>query len=678
MHFGLNFFTRIRLSQLAGQIGKQQQQYTDIMTSSSMTHNGRDYRTHSKDNHYSLKDRIEAPRKREPVGDLEQGPKGFRSQLYQWESRVHLDVEAKKQNSDSEDHRNSQKDHDWRHDGSDIHYIGKDFGRESYPSWHSSKYRNRAYWDREESSSYSSRNFEQPSQEKKGESWSCPRSRRRESSMDWDSPSRGYLRRAYRPAVVLSDDSGRSPVYSRDYSTRSPVEYRDRSKERYRNKEREGSRERIEYREQNPGKDVLRSKPRQSYNKATQQVPSNYPTNEKPPKPLPLLVLDLNGTLVYRMGINTSDRSKQPVLRPYLKSFLQYCLDVHTSTGHGEDQQRRWKEWEASKSHNESNSVHGGHFWKGSNAEPQAQDNATFRLLLWSSAQPHNVDSMARAILTPEQAEQLLRVYARDTLVTKQLYHQKAPSIKDLEILWAVLNNDKIGKKAEARLFAETRDQLDRGLDDTNWRRGMKPSSFVDYSEQAAKTAQENVVLPKRNKMGFYLDGFGYGQHNTLLLDDSVDKAKLQPFNHVLLPEFDRHRANKVLKLIDDLDREGKSDDSLNKSVSKVDNVLLQFIGVLEHARYQVNVSSWIRFGGLGNFGGVGQQHPYYLDEDDGGISDEVIKEAFDYFSTSTSSPSVDNLEPHLHKPTEERTEEFWAQEGKRALKRHGISLIPV
>jgi hypothetical protein len=472
--------------------------------------------------------------------------------------------------------------------------------------------------------------------------------------------SRRYERPAYRPKHVTREDfreSTPSMPQTRQYSTTR--------------------------REHSPKlKSSLRSKPRKSYHANTFEVPRNYPESVEPPGPLPLLVLDLNGTLVFRgarNGNNAAERSKQPQLRPYLKSFLQYCLGIQRTDVSIEEHQDAWDGWVSSSTNGreqgkEKDSPHGTQFWRNT-AEPKAESQAKFRLLLWSSAQPHNVDSMARAILSPEQAEQLLRVYARDTLVTRRLYSQKAPSIKDLEILWTVLNNESIGREGERRLSAEARDREDQESPDED----SSDSEVINRgaANEAARRAQERVIMPTENGKD-YQDGRGYGQHNTLLLDDSVDKAGLQPFNHILLPEFNHNRAHMAARAM--RDGEDSQDEQLEKSTESnkkevVDDVLLQVVGVLEHARYQVNVSSWIRFGGLGDFGGMQHRHPYFTEDDVDGlvIKESLVEEAFLYFTKSSSFHPRNG--PRLHTATTDRTQTFWAEEGTAALKRHGIPL---
>ena len=68
--------------------------------------------------------------------------------------------------------------------------------------------------------------------------------------------------------------------------------------------------------------------------------------------------------------------------------------------------------------------------------------------------------------------------------------------------------------------------------------------------------------------------GEKWGQHNTILIDDSALKASAQPFNHVEVPEFVRGSREK----------EGDGRD-----------VLGQIVGYLEEARKWSNVSGFVR-----------------------------------------------------------------------------------
>lgn len=431
---------------------------------------------------------------------------------------------------------------------------------------------------------------------------------------------------------------------------------------------------------------AIRSDPRPSYLAFASEEPSTYPLDSDTPRhPLPLLVLDLNGSLVFR-GSGRSNNSA-PARRPYLSSFLAYCLgfdDASYATkgkkkgkagGVDDDEaaaRRRRGQW-LERDHEmmeryelygaDPERPHGCHFAgpsssSSSSAAPRAHPSATTHLLIWSSAQPQNVDAMIKSMLHPQQAEQLVRCWGRDTLVPHRFYNQKSPSVKDLEIVWDALRGDEEGR-GERRVMAEERDREER--------------------EALQKEMQQQDEQDPKSSSG------PWGPHNTLLLDDSPEKARLQPYNHLLVPEFDGKRARVAeeyrAQLAGEHDATGAAGQvGDDEPPEGVDTVLLQAVGVLEHARYQKNVAAWIRTGGLGRFAGVEQ--PGASSSPNAAGSEEGPSSS----SSSTSAPLPSSrrrhsrweceLEPNLDAAVEKRTEAFWRREGRRALLRNEVAVI--
>lgn len=144
-----------------------------------------------------------------------------------------------------------------------------------------------------------------------------------------------------------------------------------------------------------------------------------------------LVILDLNGTLLYRPRRGDPTRF---IPRPNVVPFLEYLFAHHC-------------------------------------------------VMVWSSAKPHNVDALLSRLISPEQRERLVAVWARDTLgLDKQQYDNKVQVYKQLHQVWAQVTE----QSGEAQ--------------DGRW-----------------------------------------GQHNTVLLDDSKLKASSEPFNLVEVPEFGKH-----------------------------------------------------------------------------------------------------------------------------------------
>ena len=108
---------------------------------------------------------------------------------------------------------------------------------------------------------------------------------------------------------------------------------------------------------------------------------------------------------------------------------------------------------------------------------------ANHNVLIWSSARPHNVAGVCKKVFNPVQHELLLGQWGRDTLgLTPKQYHQRVQVYKHLDFVWS------------------------------------------------------NVEIQSRHP-GFP-EGGRWGQHNTVLIDDSATKAAAQPFNLIEVPEF--------------------------------------------------------------------------------------------------------------------------------------------
>ncbi|MCJ1286511.1 hypothetical protein MMC26_005857 [Xylographa opegraphella] len=148
-----------------------------------------------------------------------------------------------------------------------------------------------------------------------------------------------------------------------------------------------------------------------------------------------LLVLDINGTLLYRRK-----RTTHIYPRPSLKEFLNYCLKTHS-------------------------------------------------VLVWSSAQPVNVDMICSRIFSPAERSQLVAEWGRNTLeLSAADYRQNIQVYKRLDRIW---KDDRV------------------------------------------------QVHHLR-----YAQGERWSQKNTVLIDDSMLKALAQPFNHIEVPEFDLKNGN--------------------------------------------------------------------------------------------------------------------------------------
>lgn len=189
---------------------------------------------------------------------------------------------------------------------------------------------------------------------------------------------------------------------------------------------------------------------------------SLHVSNAQPTIQAMLVVIDLNGTLLFRPN------RKEPTKftgRPFAANFLLYVL-------------------------------------------------SNFHVMIWSSARPENVNNMTNNICTPAQRQQLVAVWGRDRMgLSPQDYNMRVQCYKRLEQVWN------------------------------------------DYG--ISRTHPHNI------------SGRAWNQTNTILIDDSFEKARSEPFNLITVPEFN-----------------GQTEDP---------NILRKVAEYLDLVKYHNNVSAFMR-----------------------------------------------------------------------------------
>jgi hypothetical protein len=107
----------------------------------------------------------------------------------------------------------------------------------------------------------------------------------------------------------------------------------------------------------------------------------------------------------------------------------------------------------------------------------------TFTVVIWSSARSENVAHMCNSILTPDIQNKVAAIWGRETFgLTKQDYNLRVQCYKRLSKIW-----------------------MDQAISKTH------PA---------------------------YHEGFRWDQTNTVLIDDSREKARTEPFNLIEVPEW--------------------------------------------------------------------------------------------------------------------------------------------
>ncbi|KAL1642196.1 hypothetical protein SLS58_005536 [Diplodia intermedia] len=179
---------------------------------------------------------------------------------------------------------------------------------------------------------------------------------------------------------------------------------------------------------------------------------------------------------------------------------------------------------------------------------------ANHRVMVWSSARPENVSKMCAQLFAPTTRECLAAEWGRDTLgLTAREYNEKVQVYKTLDKVWA---------RAEAE----------------RWH-------------------------PRHNYSRTY-ETNRFGQHNTVLIDDSALKAASEPHNLVQVEEFEGRPAQMET------------------------DVLRQVVGYLEEAKWWADVSAWVKTGGNRFAAGAGWDHEWPDGTRPDAVPDGIVPEA--------------------------------------------------
>lgn len=272
-----------------------------------------------------------------------------------------------------------------------------------------------------------------------------------------------------------------------------------------------------------------------------------------------LLVLDLNGTLLYRKK-SKSGKCGSVVARPYLQSFLRYCLGACYDM----DAKAFAKAWPFKDREPVYFNVPGSDMWDTCKLSSYAlplpvgtkfyPPRTPIFVTIWSSATYSNVIQMIELITHSDVQRTLFqRVWSRDTLVTTFDSHRKVSTTKDLTIVWDELN--RWSMYLENRISAKEKLCFrSRALAD------MRYCAWLDMMRHRASSIEKKISNMRSEQCLFYeamersngrmldlmygpLMHTPFGPKNTILLDDSIGKARCQPNNHVCIPEYVKDEA---------------------------------------------------------------------------------------------------------------------------------------
>ncbi|KAJ3844952.1 hypothetical protein F5878DRAFT_4414 [Lentinula raphanica] len=345
-----------------------------------------------------------------------------------------------------------------------------------------------------------------------------------------------------------------------------------------------------------------------------------------------LLILDLNGTLLYREPrlrdgrdpyASNEPRSLRPTHpRPYIQSFKAFLF--HPST-------RKWLDtmvWSSAQYPNVKDMV-GRCFGEEQVKEYTEQAEAS--------------DDMADK--TRSEHEGLVAIWDRKFLgLSESQYRSKFQTTKDLAKPWALLPVSAFSGPTKA--LSEAWDQVAKDL------------ITVENASNEPFTADDDLHLENTSLLDSMIrknhltrnEALAHSGFSTILLDDSPLKARMQPHNHICVPEYEskffardteivetRARAanlssedvSPVQRIVDASIETSNSEDVAAAGIRKRkrsrspspttslriqkkykhsysenlpkhhDHILLAVIGLLDALKHESNVAAWIKDKGL-------------------------------------------------------------------------------
>ncbi|KAF8229156.1 hypothetical protein L208DRAFT_1364208 [Tricholoma matsutake] len=408
-------------------------------------------------------------------------------------------------------------------------------------------------------------------------------------------------------------------------------------------------------------------------------IPLTNPANSRK-----LLILDLNGTLVFRSPhrprpahrfyrYQPSHHENSPPIRtvhprPYMSSFTSYIF--HTTT-------RSWLD-----------------------------------TMIWSSAQPHSVADMVTRCFGQRKHE-LVAVWARDTLgLEEKDYHRKIQTTKDLAKPWAALplrtnsnsnSNSDSGTTTRSSPFpTESQPQPQAHsahttllLDDSPLKAHLQPWNHLCIREYNADERSADLALQERERT----------------LRKRREDAERSTSSSISYPSSEEKEADVASIGTGSKNRKYPKKKSKNLQTEpeedgkKYDQSLLAVIGILDALKHESNVAGWIRSGRMhvrpsstpSRENGATVNLPYSPPPPDTITHPEIpvpglnasIPDPLDNYSqkehtptpqaqipTRTPKPTLTEAQPQAQWYEDPETVAYWVERGLRALHELGIEVV--
>lgn len=120
----------------------------------------------------------------------------------------------------------------------------------------------------------------------------------------------------------------------------------------------------------------------------------------------------------------------------------------------------------------------------------------TFTVAIWSSARPDNVRRMVPQILSAEEQQKLVAIWGRDTLgLSPEDYNQRVQCYKRLESIW---NDPRVAASHPEAQHGKRWDQTNTVLiDDSKEKSRSQPYNIIQLPEFEGDTTEPGYVLPQ-------------------------------------------------------------------------------------------------------------------------------------------------------------------------------------
>ncbi|KAL2259597.1 hypothetical protein VTK26DRAFT_6687 [Humicola hyalothermophila] len=230
-----------------------------------------------------------------------------------------------------------------------------------------------------------------------------------------------------------------------------------------------------------------------------------------------LVVIDLNGTLLHRPNKRSPSKF---VERPHARAFLQSMIDKH-------------------------------------------------HVVIWSSARPENVGRMCAQLLPPQYLSRVVAVWGRDRFgLTADDYSRRTQCYKRLTRLWSdpvVAASHPLARQPPPTTAATSSTAPSAPAGPSSGGTEATPLPPTTITTTTTNTTNPPAAAAAAASGGGEGGGGGglgtaaaalgccWNQGNTVLIDDSAEKARSEPHNAITLPEFagDVNEQPQVLPLVE-------------------------------------------------------------------------------------------------------------------------------